>query len=80
MLQTLFGMNVDILRDDPTWRWYPLVGGGLLLLTVAVWVATKFFDVGALSAEYTEDLTLFQVDTWVTQKVQDLVRRPTHKR
>ena len=39
-------MNVDILRDNPTWRWYPLVGGCLLLFTVTVWVSTKFTNVG----------------------------------
>ncbi|PWY73119.1 hypothetical protein BO94DRAFT_549919 [Aspergillus sclerotioniger CBS 115572] len=43
---SLFGMNVDILENNPSWRWYPLFGGVLLLLTVAVWVWSKFTNVG----------------------------------
>ncbi|GKZ29624.1 hypothetical protein AbraIFM66950_005778 [Aspergillus brasiliensis] len=42
---SLFGMNVDILSDNPSWRWYPLIGGVLVLLTVAVWLSTKFTNV-----------------------------------
>ncbi|GLB06206.1 hypothetical protein AtubIFM57258_001503 [Aspergillus tubingensis] len=42
---SLFGMNVDILSDNPSWRWYPLIGGVLLLLTVAVWLSSKFTNI-----------------------------------
>ncbi|KAA8651885.1 uncharacterized protein ATNIH1004_000783 [Aspergillus tanneri] len=45
---SLFGMNVDILADNPTWLWYPLVGGSLLLMTVATWLAFKLNSVGGL--------------------------------
>lgn len=38
-------MNVDVLKNDPSWRWYPLVGGVLLLLTLAVWISSKFTNV-----------------------------------
>lgn len=38
-------MNVDVLSDNPSWRWYPLIGGVLLLLTVAVWLSSKFTNV-----------------------------------
>ncbi|GIK04498.1 hypothetical protein Aspvir_008581 [Aspergillus viridinutans] len=42
---SLFGMNVDLLKDDPPWRWYPLVGGILLLLTVIAWLLSKFTNI-----------------------------------
>lgn len=38
-------MNVDVLKNDPSWRWYPLVGGVLLLLTLIVWISSKFTNV-----------------------------------
>ncbi|PLB43650.1 ankyrin [Aspergillus steynii IBT 23096] len=53
---SLFGMNVDILADNPSWRWYPLVGGTLLLLTVATWLVSKFTH----------------MDRWVESKAQRL--------
>ncbi|KAF9885096.1 hypothetical protein FE257_000736 [Aspergillus nanangensis] len=42
---SLFGMNVDILAKNPSWRWYPLVGGTLLLLAFSVWIFSKFTNV-----------------------------------
>ncbi|KAF7161585.1 hypothetical protein CNMCM5623_007120 [Aspergillus felis] len=42
---SLLGMNVDILKDDPSWRWYPLVGGILVLLTVIAWLLSKFTNI-----------------------------------
>ena len=41
-------MNIDLLQDNPSWRWYPLFGGVLLLLTVAVWVWSKYTNVRVL--------------------------------
>ncbi|GAP90977.1 putative multiple ankyrin repeats single kh domain [Rosellinia necatrix] len=38
---SLFGMNVDILSDDPSWWWYFPVAGGFILLTFAVWILFK---------------------------------------
>ncbi|PWY81322.1 hypothetical protein BO83DRAFT_174341 [Aspergillus eucalypticola CBS 122712] len=38
-------MNVDVLSDNPSWRWYLLIGGVLLLLTVAVWLSSKFTNI-----------------------------------
>ncbi|KAK1144042.1 hypothetical protein N8T08_005952 [Aspergillus melleus] len=53
---SLFGMNVDILADNPSWRWYPLVGGTLLLLTVITWLVFKFI----------------KMDRWMGSKTQRL--------
>ncbi|TXB96358.1 hypothetical protein FocTR4_00016756 [Fusarium oxysporum f. sp. cubense] len=34
---SLFGMNVDILENNPDWRWYLLFMGSLLVLTTIGW-------------------------------------------
>ncbi|KAE8371733.1 hypothetical protein BDV26DRAFT_275464 [Aspergillus bertholletiae] len=39
---SLLGMNVDILKDDPSWYWFLLIGGSLSLLTVITWVGARF--------------------------------------
>jgi hypothetical protein len=45
-------MNVDILKDNPDWRWYMLFGGGILILTIAGWLIFKYSPVrGSSSAE-----------------------------
>lgn len=49
-------MNVDILEDNPSWRWYPLIGGMLLLLSVASWVFFKFINV-SLKLEVSTETT-----------------------
>lgn len=44
--QSLFGMNVDILASNPDWRWYILLGGGFLVVTVLGWLLFKYGQVG----------------------------------
>lgn len=39
---SLFGMNVDLLKDNPDWRWYILVGGTVMTLTIVGWLVFKF--------------------------------------
>jgi hypothetical protein len=39
---TLFGMNVDILHDDPSWRWFLVWGIVVQFLVMAVWGLFKF--------------------------------------
>jgi len=43
--QSLFGMNVDILKDNPDWRWYILFGGAFLILTLVGWLVFKYTQV-----------------------------------
>ncbi|KAI0399537.1 ankyrin repeat-containing domain protein [Xylaria palmicola] len=40
---SLFGMNVDILSQNPSWWWYFPVAGGFSFLTFAVWIIFKRF-------------------------------------
>ncbi|KAJ6093154.1 ankyrin [Penicillium sp. IBT 16267x] len=37
---SLFGMNVNLLQNDPDWRWYLLFGVGILLFTYGLWVVS----------------------------------------
>ncbi|KAK2792388.1 hypothetical protein FQN52_003323 [Onygenales sp. PD_12] len=39
---SLFGMNVDILKGNPDWRWYILFGGVCLTLTLTGWLIFKY--------------------------------------
>ncbi|KAB8261316.1 ankyrin repeat-containing domain protein [Aspergillus pseudonomiae] len=39
---SLLGMNVDILKDDPSWWWFLVIGGSLTFLTVVSWVGARF--------------------------------------
>ncbi|KAI0857930.1 ankyrin repeat-containing domain protein [Xylaria cubensis] len=41
---SLFGMNVDILSNNPSWWWYFPVAGGFVLLTFGVWIFFKRFN------------------------------------
>ncbi|PYH87037.1 hypothetical protein BO82DRAFT_349574 [Aspergillus uvarum CBS 121591] len=61
---SLFGMNVDILADNPSWRWYPLIGGVLLLLSVASWVFFKFIN----------------MEQWLERRVEDMARSAGHSK
>ncbi|KAJ5538533.1 hypothetical protein N7494_008012 [Penicillium frequentans] len=40
-VSSLFGMNVNLLQDNPDWRWYILFGGLTLVFTAALWLITK---------------------------------------
>ncbi|KAF4929095.1 putative ankyrin repeat protein [Colletotrichum viniferum] len=41
-IATSFGMNIDILSDDPPWYWYLPFAGVTILLTSAVWLIFKY--------------------------------------
>lgn len=38
-------MNVDILESNPDWRWYLLLSGACLTLTVVAWLLSKYCEV-----------------------------------
>lgn len=40
-------MNVNILENNPDWKWYLIIGASSLLLTVALWVMLKFISVSS---------------------------------
>ncbi|KAE8131502.1 ankyrin repeat-containing domain protein [Aspergillus pseudotamarii] len=50
---SLLGMNVDILKDDPRWWWFLIIGGSLTFLTVFTWIGTRFT----------------RLETWLEQRV-----------
>ncbi|KAK7215492.1 hypothetical protein V2G26_003495 [Clonostachys chloroleuca] len=39
---TLFGMNINLLQDNPDWRWFLLIGGICLSLSFTGWLTFKF--------------------------------------
>ncbi|KAI4162664.1 MAG: hypothetical protein LQ342_003710 [Letrouitia transgressa] len=39
--QNLFGMNVDLFKDNPGWWWYPVIACSTTLLTMGVWITFK---------------------------------------
>ncbi|KAI1171509.1 ankyrin repeat-containing domain protein [Nemania sp. FL0916] len=41
---SLFGMNVDILANNPSWLWYFPVAGGFTLFTFTIWIVFKRFN------------------------------------
>jgi Mg2+ and Co2+ transporter CorA len=44
-MQSLFGMNVNLLKDSPDWRWFILLAGTIVILTLVVWLAFKYIPV-----------------------------------
>ncbi|KAG8527199.1 uncharacterized protein KY384_008629 [Bacidia gigantensis] len=40
-ITSLFGMNVDVLKDNPAWWWYPVLAGSTTLITLGVWITFK---------------------------------------
>lgn len=38
-------MNVNILKDNPDWRWYLLFGGASQILTLVGWLSFKYIPV-----------------------------------
>ncbi|EWZ48991.1 hypothetical protein FOZG_04455 [Fusarium oxysporum Fo47] len=42
---SLFGMNVNMLKDNPDWRWYIPVVATSLLLTITAWLIFKYIPV-----------------------------------
>ncbi|KAF7532933.1 hypothetical protein G7054_g7552 [Neopestalotiopsis clavispora] len=45
---SLFGMNVDILENNPNWRWFLPFAGGALVITVLVWLISKYSNIETL--------------------------------
>jgi hypothetical protein len=35
-------MNIDILRDNPEWRWFVLVSGVMVAVTIAMWLLLQY--------------------------------------
>ncbi|OWY51284.1 hypothetical protein AALT_g4570 [Alternaria alternata] len=42
---SLFGMNVNILKDNPDWRWFFLAGSICLVSTICAWLIFKYCPV-----------------------------------
>lgn len=38
-------MNVNLIEDNPDWRWYLLFAGGFLVLSLFGWIFTKRYSV-----------------------------------
>ena len=49
--KTLFGMNVNLLKNDPDWRWALLSTGICITSTMGAWLIFRFFPVSL--AEFT---------------------------
>jgi hypothetical protein len=47
-------MNVDLLKDNPDWRWYILFGGAFVVLTIAGWLFLRYNPVriGFLTGDF----------------------------
>ncbi|RAR13372.1 ankyrin repeat-containing protein [Stemphylium lycopersici] len=44
---SLFGMNVNLLKNNPDWRWALLVAGVCLVSTMCAWLLFKFSKIGS---------------------------------
>lgn len=44
-VKSLFGMNINLLADNPDWKWYLVIGASSLLLTLAIWMIFKLHSV-----------------------------------
>jgi drug/metabolite transporter (DMT)-like permease len=45
-------MNVNLLQDNPDWRWYILFGVLSLVITAILWLISKSIPVGNLALGY----------------------------
>lgn len=45
----LFGMNVDVLENNPSWVWYFALCLPIMASLVLVWIVFKFTNVGNIS-------------------------------
>lgn len=52
-------MNVNLLQDNPDWRWYILFGCLSLVMTVAIWVLSKCLPVSIVDSISIEGKTDF---------------------
>jgi uncharacterized membrane protein YfcA len=41
-------MNVNILKDNPDWRWFLIFGGASQILTLVGWLGFKYIPVRVL--------------------------------
>ncbi|KAI5842652.1 cora-like Mg2+ transporter protein-domain-containing protein [Morchella snyderi] len=41
----LFGMNLDILANNPSWTWYFVIAGSVLALVFVVWIIFKYLPI-----------------------------------
>ncbi|KAH7127934.1 ankyrin repeat-containing domain protein [Dactylonectria estremocensis] len=46
-----FGVNITFLKENPEWRWYILIGGAVLVLTVFGWLTFKHNRIWSQSLE-----------------------------
>lgn len=44
-IQSLFGMNIDILSGGPNWSWYPIFCVPVLVLVIFTWLVCKYIEV-----------------------------------
>lgn len=51
-------MNVNVLADNPDWRWYVLIGAASLILTMVIWFVFGFLDVSDPHSFLRDETTL----------------------
>ncbi|WJG34857.1 uncharacterized protein FOBCDRAFT_216498 [Fusarium oxysporum Fo47] len=51
---SLFGMNVNMLKDNPDWRWYIPVVATSLLLTITAWLIFKYIPIETWMEEWVD--------------------------
>jgi hypothetical protein len=66
-------MNVNILKDDPDWRWFPLAASICLAFTSCVWLVFKYCPVSKLQLGVF--LTYVQIETWMENKFGKRIHR-----
>ncbi|KAG7425970.1 Serine/threonine-protein phosphatase 6 regulatory ankyrin repeat subunit B [Fusarium oxysporum f. sp. raphani] len=45
LASSLFGMNVDVLKDNPDWRWFIPIAGMTITLTICGWLVFEYIPV-----------------------------------
>lgn len=43
-------MNVNLLENNPSWKWYLIVAAPLLVLVLGVWILFKYLPVFVTAA------------------------------
>jgi hypothetical protein len=67
-------MNVNLLQNNPDWKWYLLFGGLSLILTGALWMGSKLFPVRTTVLNYWSGM-LISLQKQITQAPN----KPSHK-
>lgn len=44
----MFGMNVNLLEQNPGWQWYIVIAGPILAVVLSVWIFCKYLPVCSL--------------------------------